>query len=142
VEEGVVVAYLDEEERTVFARIAADVGLLLSGDVFGLEHEYEVSPPNSLDIENLVDFDDVPVRDPDDPALLRIFPKASRSDADAAQEFRRYTEKELRDAKVSRLRLLWEYMSREEPRWELPREECDAILGAFTDIRMVLSARL
>jgi hypothetical protein len=85
------------------------------------------------------------VRTPEDPALARLLPDAYGDDPDAAVDFRRYTEADLRAGKraaastaLARLQPLVEGGGR----LVLDRDECDAWLSWLNDIRLVLGTRL
>lgn len=138
---GVAVAELDNDERTVVARIVADVGLLLGGEVFGMERA-PGEPETSQDLlEYLTNFE-AHLAEPDDPAILRLLPNAAPTDREAADEFRRYTEPDLRALKVARLRRVWSQLSEDGPRWEVAEDEAMDTAAALTDVRLVLASRL
>ncbi|MFL6134928.1 MAG: DUF2017 family protein, partial [Nocardioidaceae bacterium] len=61
----------------------------------------ETAAPNSGEdpLEEMLDFSG-PTTEPDDPVLARLFPTAYPDDAEAAGEFRRFTEGTLRDHKA------------------------------------------
>ena len=134
------VASLDSEERTVVARIVADVGLLLGGDVFGLERDRLPEPADDDILRHLRDFEEA-LAAPDDPAVLRLLPSAS-DDREVADEFRRLTEPDLRDLKVRRLRKVWEQLSEEGEEWVVPLDAAMDVAGALTDVRLVIASRL
>ncbi|WP_062208671.1 DUF2017 family protein [Demequina oxidasica] len=141
--DGVAVAELDEDERAVVARIVADVGLLLGGEAFGM-HSEPVRPERDEADEifaHLAGLEDS-LTEPDDPAILRLLPNAAPTDREVASEFRRLTEGELRDTKVTRLRKMWEQLSEDGPEWEVERQDAMATAAALTDIRLVLASRL
>ncbi len=83
---------------------------------------------------------------PDDTAVLRLLPDASRDDAEVSEEFRRLTEGDLRDAKVRRLVAFWRLLQvggdSGRGRLELPREDASDLAATLTDIRLVLADRL
>jgi hypothetical protein len=138
---GVAVAELDQDERAVVARIVADVGLLLGGEVFGMESAPAVpETPRDL-LEYLTNFE-AHLAEPDDPAILRLLPNAAPTDREAADEFRRYTEPDLRALKVARLRRLWSQLSEDGPRWEVAEDQAMETAAALTDVRLVLASRL
>jgi hypothetical protein len=78
---------------------------------------------------------------PDDPALARLLPDASRDDADAAAEFRRLTETGLRARKRAAARRSVEILRREGT-VVLEEDEAQALLKSLTDLRLVLGERL
>ncbi len=138
---GVAVAELDREERAVVARIVADVGLLLGGEIFGMENApWEAETPQDL-LDYLTNLE-AHLAEPDDPAILRLLPNAAPTDREVADEFRRYTEPDLRALKVARLRRLWSQLSEDGPRWEVAEDQAMETAAALTDVRLVLASRL
>ena len=142
--DGQAVAELDDEERMVIARIVADVGLLLGGEQFGMDAP--VDRDAGLDdadeiLRHLRGLEEA-LAEPDDPAVLRLLPSASREDREIADEFRRLTEGDLRDLKVERLRQMWEQLSEDGPEWEVASGDAMSTAAALTDIRLVLGSRL
>ncbi len=79
---------------------------------------------------------------PDDPALARLLPDAYRDDADAASEFRRYTEKDLRAGKVAAAKTVLDTLPEGGGRISLSEPEAQAWLRALNDIRLALGVRL
>ena len=79
---------------------------------------------------------------PDDPALARLFPDAYRDDAEASAEFRRFTERSLRETKVANAETALETLRRSGEKVTLTAQEAEAWLGALTDIRLALGSRL
>lgn len=134
------VAELDPDERMVVARIVADVGLLLSGERFGMEIPVieEVEDELFRHLRGLEEF----LADPDDPAVLALLPNAAPTDREVAEEFRRLTEGDLRALKVARLRQMWEQLSEDGPEWEVLATDAMSTAGALTDVRLVIAARL
>ncbi len=82
---------------------------------------------------------------PTDPALGRLFPAAYSQDDEAAAEFRRYTEPDLRAAKRSSA---YAVLADLEPlrdsggKLTLDRDRADLWLAWLNDIRLVLGTRL
>ncbi|NEE01596.1 DUF2017 domain-containing protein [Phytoactinopolyspora halotolerans] len=97
--------------------------------------------------------DDTPKR-PTDPVVLRLFPDGYQGDDEAASDFRRFTERGLREAKAGMAATVLaslataegvdpgERKSREKTRVELNAEEADAWLRTLTDLRLALGTRL
>jgi hypothetical protein len=79
---------------------------------------------------------------PDDPALARLFPDAFLDDADAASEFRRFTETSLRETKVAHATTALETLRRSGEKVTLSADEAGAWLGALNDVRLALGTRL
>ncbi len=78
---------------------------------------------------------------PQDPALHRLLPDASR-DPELAAELRRYTEGELRITKVAKLRRLRVAIEQAEPDLVVVPSEAADVAAALTDVRLVLGSRL
>ena len=90
---------------------------------------------------------------PDDPALARLLPDAYRPDAtdepgfdaeEAAADFRRYTEADLRAGKRAHAVTVLETLATLPGggRLRLDRPQADAWLGTLNDLRLVLGTRL
>lgn len=79
---------------------------------------------------------------PDDPALRRLFPDAYADDEDAAAEFRRFTERSLRDTKLAHARTVLETLSRSGGKVVLADGEAEAWLGTLNDLRLTLASRI
>ncbi|MGC4174255.1 DUF2017 family protein [Demequina sp.] len=146
---AVAIAELDDEERLVVARIVADVALLLGAEPFGSDHPGDSSPAD-IDIddpfEHLRGLEES-IKEPSDPAILRLLPNAAPTDREAADEFRRLTDGELRATKIRRLRRIWEQLSfgsngASDEEWVVNEDEAFATAAALTDVRLVLASRL
>lgn len=81
-------------------------------------------------------------RPSDDPALLRLLPDAFRDDDDAALEFRRFTERDLRDAKVRHAFVVQASLGDGGHQVLLQDDVLTAWLGFLNDARLVIGARL
>ena len=79
---------------------------------------------------------------PDDPALARLFPDAYRDDPEAAAEFRRFTERSLRETKVANATTSLQTLARSGEKVTLTADEAACWLGAITDLRLALGSRL
>ena len=78
----------------------------------------------------------------DDPALARLFPDAYTDDDEAASEFRRFTERSLRDLKIANAQTALESLARAGQKVTLSAPEAQAWLLTLTDLRLALAARL
>ena len=81
----------------------------------------------------------------DDPAVQRLFPNAYPDDDAASSDFRRFTERSLREGKVARAQMVLEgleQLAAHDGRSEVEVDEARAWLGALNDLRLVLAARL
>ncbi|MCU0300841.1 MAG: DUF2017 domain-containing protein [Candidatus Nanopelagicales bacterium] len=122
--------HLQEGERTLLTQLLDQLGELLAPP----EPEQPVDP-----LEELVGIDPAAVR-PADPALARLFPDAY-SDPEAADEFRRFTQRDLRSTKLEHLDLARATLARKDPT-RLSDEEAAAWLGTLNDLRLTLGTRL
>lgn len=107
----------------------------------------EASSSNADPLEALVGLDG-PRDTPDDPALLRLLPDAHREDPEAAAEFRRLTERSLRDGKLRDATVVLSSLSdvdeiaAEDLEFEISRDEVRSWLRTLTDLRLTLAERL
>ena len=123
--------------------VEADVLSAVAGDLLELLGEGADADPDPL--AAMVGLSDGPVEPPEDPALARLLPDAYGDDDEAATEFRRYTEGDLRAGKRANagtvLATLAPLTGR-GGRLVLDRDEADAWLGCLNDLRLVLGTRL
>jgi hypothetical protein len=128
-------ATLDAIEADVLSSLVSDLLELLGDD-----------DPGAADpLAAMVGLASGPVAPPDDPALARLLPDAYGDDEQAAQEFRRYTEQDLRAGKRSNASTVLATLAPltgTGGRLPLDREQCDAWLGCLNDLRLVLGTRL
>lgn len=113
------VAEVDPGEREVLATVVADVAELLGGGRFEDRAQETGSArpsagagdaahdPAALAMRLRLD----PLPAPDDPAVHRLLPDASRDDAEVTAEFRRLTEDDLRQQKIDRLAALFDALT-------------------------------
>jgi hypothetical protein len=79
---------------------------------------------------------------PDDPALHRLLPDAYPDDAAAAGEFRRFTERDLRESKARNARLVDAQLAAEGREVTISGEAISAWLGFLNDTRLTIGTRL
>lgn len=103
-------------------------------------------------LESLLDLEG-PLSKPDDPVLARLLPDAYSDDEDAAGEFRRFTERTLRDQKAEQGRLVITDLEEaglsgdvdagDEPiELDLAADQSQVWLRCLTDVRLALATRL
>jgi hypothetical protein len=80
--------------------------------------------------------------DPDDPAVERLFPDVYPEDPVQQAEFRRFTEADLRSAKISQARTVLSDLVEAGGEVRLTAEQADVWLRALTDVRLALGTRL
>jgi hypothetical protein len=83
-----------------------------------------------------------PATPPDDPVLARLLPDAYADDAEAAGDFRRFTEHELRDGKAAAARTVLATLPENGGRIQLSEEDAQVWLRALNDVRLALGVRL
>ena len=80
--------------------------------------------------------------DPDDPAIERLFPDVYPEDPAAAAEFRRFTEADLKAAKLDQAKTVLEDLLEAGGEVRLDEAAADMWLRALTDVRLTLGTRL
>jgi hypothetical protein len=83
-----------------------------------------------------------PATPPDDPVLARLLPDAYSDDAEAAGDFRRFTEAELRDGKAAAARTVLATLPEDGGQIRLSEEDAQVWLRALNDVRLALGVRL
>lgn len=117
-----------------------------------LRNEAAIPRADQDPFEALMDFSG-PESEPEDPVLARLFPTAYPSDAEAAADFRRFTEGSLRDGKAAAAVLIIDSLEEAglppEPGEErlmidveLDEPAAESWLRSFTDVRLALATRL
>ena len=130
--QGRVVLRVDEEEKLLLAALVRQIVELVTPDG---------PTPDADPLAALVGIDPY-ARRPDDPALQRLFPDAYADDEDAAAEFRRFTERSLRDTKLAHARTVLETLGRSGAKVVLSDGEAQAWLGTLNDLRLTLAERI
>jgi hypothetical protein len=136
-----------------FTGFEADLLRSLASQLVELLRNEMAAPKDSEDsLEDLLDFSG-PTTEPDDPVLARLFPTAYPGDVEASGEFRRFTERGLRDSKAQAAVEIIDTLEEAGLPGELSEEgltvdvELDTAhamtwLRSFTDIRLALATRL
>ena len=79
---------------------------------------------------------------PEDPVLARLLPDGYRDDPEAAGDFRRYTEQDLRSGKVAAARTVLATLPEDGGHILLSADDAQAWLRAINDVRLALGVRL
>ncbi len=136
-----------------FTGFEADLLRSLASQLVELLRNEEAAPRESADpLEALLDFSG-PTVEPEDPVLARLFPTAYTEDAEAAAEFRRFTEGRLRDGKAAGACAIIDQLEEAglPPELtedglmidvELDPDPAEVWLRSFTDLRLALATRL
>jgi hypothetical protein len=132
----------------------ADLLRSLASQLIELLRDEGGVPTTEVDpLEALMDFSG-PISVPEDPVLARLLPSAYREDEDAAAEFRRFTESELRSSKAGSAATVVAVLedaglpaevgdsSGLVIDVELGAPEVMAFLKALTDMRLAVATRL
>jgi len=83
-----------------------------------------------------------PTSPPDDPVLARLLPDGYRDDPEAAGEFRRYTEQDLRSGKVAAAQTVLATLPAKGGQVRLGPEDAQAWLRALNDVRLAIGTLL
>jgi Domain of unknown function (DUF2017) len=132
---GRVLVKLDDVERALLADVVAQVLALVEPE----DDPYAQQDP----LARMVGIDPDAER-PDDPALARLLPDAYVDDEESSAEFRRFTQRSLRDLKAERARTVLLGLARDPGRegTEVLPDETAAWLGCLNDARLALGTRL
>jgi Domain of unknown function (DUF2017) len=133
---GRYIARFTAQEATVLRDLTSQVAELVSGTAEGGE-----PPAGIFDVEKDLGITDE-TDPPDDPVLARLLPDAYREDPQSAGEFRRYTERDLRDGKAAAARMILDTLPERGGRVTLSDEQAQTWLRALNDIRLALGVRL
>lgn len=140
------VASLDRVERAILAGVVADTALLLGEVLDDADAARGRAPADVPEVTRdpfaRLAWPTTATPPPTDPALARLLPAANREDEDAATEFRRLTETDLRRRKVENLRLVWAGLRGRAGKLAVPCSAASAWAAALTDVRLVLAVRL
>ena len=128
---GGVKARLDRVEAQVLAQCA--------GQLLELVEEPELGEDPLAAMVGLAPGD---VERPDDPVLGRLLPDAYRDDPDAAGDFRRYTDAQLRTTKRAAAQVVLATVPDGGGSMVLDRDQADAWLGCLNDLRLALGTSL
>jgi hypothetical protein len=146
---------LEPAEVALLLYLSAQVADLLaesprSGESEGTPEDGSADADVDVDpLEQLIDTTLEPVDTPEDPVVRRLLPDAYRDDTEAAGEFRRLTDADLRAAKRRGLSQITADLTAPESvqrggvvRLELDEEQASAWLPALTDVRLALGTRI
>ena len=136
-----------------FSGFEADLLRSLASQLIELLRNEEAVPSSEVDpLESMLDFTG-PTTAPEDPVLARLFPTAYREDEEAAGEFRRFTEPDLRNGKAGNAAAVIDTLEEAGlPEQlagdglvvdvELGPEQAMVWMKSITDMRLALASRL
>lgn len=125
---GRFVASFDEQERELLRHLAQDLREFVGP-------ESRAADPFSIGILESASISD-------DPALARLFPDAYDLDPESAEDFRRYTETELRDAKAAHLAVIVDTTESSGDKTVLSEAQARSWMIGLNDLRLVIGTRL
>ena len=128
---GAVRAEIDDVEIQVLRQLV--------DELLGLVEEPEVSDDP---LQAFVGLPPGEVPQPEDPVLRRLLPDAYRDDPEAAGDFRRYTDADLRAGKRANAATVRACLPAQPGRMTLDRDQADAWLGCLNDLRLALGTAL
>jgi hypothetical protein len=141
----VVVTHLSGYEVELLSSLVVQLVEMVSDGVPG---QYKTTPESddpfetwARDLEVHPDEPEVP----EDPVLQRLFPNAYPHDPDAASDFRRFTEHDLRAKKVADAQLVLQRLAQTQQgahELRIPVEEADQWLRTLTSVRLAVATRL
>lgn len=124
-----ITGYLEPAEKDLLRGLLNDVISMLESDA--RENEDPLAALIGLDMD---------ARKPTDRALLRLLPNVVKDDDDASLEFRRLTERSVRESKIGALRAT--AMGLDKDDLVLGPEDAKRWSMALNDVRLVLAERL
>ncbi|NLT55329.1 MAG: DUF2017 domain-containing protein [Actinomycetales bacterium] len=134
---------LGPDERDVLVSLLSQVHDLLDDGTAGHGAARDVDPLAEL---VGIDLSPGPVAPPEDPAIARLLPEGHREDPELAGEFRRLTERGLRQRKQEAIRRAVDALEAGPAtggaETALTLDQAQALLVAMTDVRLVLAERL
>jgi hypothetical protein len=89
--------------------------------------------------------DDRPVDPPEDPVLRRLLPDAYPGDPKASAEFRRFTDRDLRQTKIADAEVVLRHLEATDGgrhQLRIPTQETDPWLRTLTSLRLAVAGRL
>jgi hypothetical protein len=131
---GRIVLRCDEVERTILGDLVGQLVELVTpeDDAWGADAD---------PLARLVGIDPGAER-PDDPALARLFPDAYTDDEEAAAEYRRFTQRSLRETKLAHAVTVAHTLERSGDKLVLSQADAQAWLGTLNDLRLTIGSRL
>ena len=129
---GRITCRLEESERSLLANLTSQLVGMVQPD----EPDEDQDP-----LAAMVGIDLDATR-PTDPAVGRLFPDAYLDDPTASDDFRRYTERSLRESKLANARTVLDTLASSGDKITLAEGAASAWMGTLNDLRLVLGTRL
>lgn len=134
---------LDAQERAVLTEVLGQLATLLEADEADgpPEDTGGGAAPEEDPWEALVGIAPTASR-PADPALARLLPDGYDDDDEAAADFRRYTENDLRQEKATAIGVALDTLALDSDRMDLDAQQADAWVRVLNDLRLVVGTRI
>src|SRR5260370_6762618 len=134
--DGGVSAWVSAGEASLLRSLVTPVIDLMGGD-------RKDQPQRSVIDELEALFSESPApQTPTDPVLARLLPDAYRDDPDKAEEYRKYTESSLREAKKYFAQTLLDTLPEKGGRVKLTSDQARDWMRAINDVRLAFGVRL
>ena len=120
------------------------VEMVSDGEPQAFERQQEPEDPFALWAQDLAAEPDAPEVS-DDPVLQRLFPNAYPHDAEAASDFRRFTERDLKAKKITEAQVVLQRLADTAHGLtdvRIPASEVDPWLRTLTSVRLAVATRL
>jgi hypothetical protein len=134
--DGGVSAWVSAGEAALLRSLVTPVIDMMGGDRKDQPHRSVVD-----ELEALFNLGPAP-QTPTDPVLARLLPDAYRGDPDKADEFRKYTEESLREAKKYFAQTLLDTLPENGGRVKLTGDQARDWMRAINDVRLAFGVRL
>jgi hypothetical protein len=142
---GMIVTQLSAYEVELLASLIMQlIELISDGEPEGFADASEAGDPFEEIVKDLEGEPDEP-GPLDDPVLKRLFPDAYPDDPGASADFRRFTERDLKAAKVAEARVVLNRLATTElgaRDLKIPSEEVESWLRTLTSVRLAVATRL
>jgi Domain of unknown function (DUF2017) len=139
---------LDREEAVLLVSLVSQVTSMLNVEANPVEEQTPESEGSTFE-QMVAGLDLGGAEQPDNPILLRLLPDGYRDDPEAAEEFRRLTDSELRTTKGRALHRLIDDVAAAEGedsgkklKIDLDDEAAESWLHAINDVRLALGTHL
>lgn len=143
---GAIIASFDINEVGVLRKLAGDIDAKLEPPAAQAQAPEQEQDAPSDPLQAIVGLPTGPAPSrPTDPVLARLLPDAyanDPADAEAAGDFRRFTEAELRETKRGAIGVLLASLPDGGGKVRLDDEQAEAWLAALNDIRLALGVHL
>lgn len=131
-------------ERSALGRIHIDLGEDQRRIIGSLAQQMIdlLTPEDDIDSDPLAAIVGISpdAKAPDDPALARLLPAAYPDDEEASAEFRRFTDRALRDGKIASANVVLQDL--QTPTLKIKVREPEAWLTFLTDARITMGVRI